>query len=100
MQTLPKKTPTEKKIVTFDFSSEAAVGSTLSVPVLTVTLASGAGSETDLTRGTPSIQGQQVLVLISDGIDGAQYKLLCQVQASNSEVHEMAAKLPVSVNAV
>lgn len=98
---LPGKTPSEAKVVTFDFSSEAAVGATLSAPVITKTLISGTDTAAaTLTVGVPVVSGQTVLVLVSAGTDANRYGLKCQVQSSNDEVHEIQAQMAVSVGAI
>jgi hypothetical protein len=101
MSTLPKKTPTEAKVVTFDFSSEAAVGATLSSPVVTKSLVAGTDTgAASLTVGVPAISGQTILVLVSAGTDANKYGLKCSVQASNGETHEIAAQMPVALDAI
>src|SRR5574337_1277588 len=98
MFALPAKTPTEDKVVTFDFSGEAATGSTLSLPVVTKSLISGTDTgAAALTVGTPSASGMTVLVLVSGGLEGSLYELYCEVTASNGEVHDRAAALRVTV---
>lgn len=99
MFALPAKTPTEDKVVTFDFSGEAAPGATLSSPVITPTVLSPVGAALP-TIGSATVSGQTVLVLVSGGVEGAKYELYCEVTASNGEIHDRAASLRVTVNAV
>jgi len=96
----PKKAPDETKLVTFDFSSEAAIGSTLSNPVVDVfEIVSGSGgSLTDLTIGTATIPvgTQTVQALIGAGVEGVKYRVRCEVDASNGEHHRIDKDLPVA----
>lgn len=101
MFALPDKTPTEAKVVTFDFSGEAAVGATLTGPVVAKSVLSGTDpGAAALSVGSPSVAGQTVLVMVSGGLDGVRYELYCSVTASNGEEHERAAALRASVAAV
>src|SRR5574337_405255 len=101
MFALPAKTPTEAKVVTFDFSGEAASGSTLSLPVVTKSLISGSDTgAAALTVGTPSVSGLTVLTLVSGGLEGSLYELYCEVTVSNGEVHDRAAQMLVTAKAV
>jgi hypothetical protein len=95
----PAKAPDEIKLLTFDFTSEAASGNTLSNAVFTKTLISGTGSAADLTIGTPQIVGLTVMVLVSAGLDAAKYRLSCEVDASNGEHHRIDRDLPVKETA-
>ncbi len=91
----PKKVPDESKLVTFDFEPEAAAGSLLSNPALSVTQVFGEGSVTDLTVGPPGIDDLMVKVLISAGLDGVRYRIRCEVDADNGEHHIIEKDLPV-----
>lgn len=95
----PDKTPDEEKLLTFDFSTEAAEGNTLSNATVEAVLVSGSGDESDLTLGTPVIAGQTVQVMASDGLDGAKYQIICEVDASNTEHHRIDKILPVKEKA-
>jgi hypothetical protein len=97
--TFPAKTPDEIKMVTFDFSTEAASTSTLSNPTVTATLKSGTGTAADITIAAPQVVSKTVLVLISDGLDGAKYRLSCECDASNGEHHRIDKDLPVKETA-
>lgn len=94
---LPSKTPGEVKLVTFDFTNEAADGVTLSNPTITKSLLKGDDTNaTALTVGTPAVTGMLVKVLIGGGTDKSKYKLRARVSADNSEVHDLDATLVVS----
>lgn len=96
----PKKTPAEEKLATFDFSLEAANGTTLSNPAVTATLKSGAGgADADITIGTPSVIGRKVYALLSGGVDGCVYRISCAVDADNGEHHQVDKDLPISAKA-
>lgn len=102
----PKKTPIEKKLLTFDFVGEAAEGTTLSNPTITVTVKSGAGVYSDLQVDTPVVVdapsgavGQAVQVFAWAGLSGTTYRINCQADASNGEHHEIDKDLPVAANA-
>jgi hypothetical protein len=96
----PAKTPDEIKLLTFDFTGEAASGNTLSNAAFTKSLVSGTGSASDLTIGTPQIVGLTVMALVSAGVDGAKYRLTCEVDASpNGEHHRIDKDLPVKETA-
>lgn len=98
MFALPAKTPTEDKVVTFDFSGEAATGATLSAPTVTKSLVTGTDAgAASLTIGSATVSGLTVLALVSGGLEGSTYELYCEVTASNGEVHDRAAALRVTV---
>ena len=100
MYTLPAKTPTEQKLVTFDYTTEAVAGNTLSSPGVAKALISGADpGAAGLTVGAAVVVGLQAQALVSGGVDGAVYQLTCTVDASNGERHQIIAKLAVSVDA-
>ena len=92
----PKKTPDETKLATFDFSTEAAAGTTLSNPTVTITHLSGDGTAADLTASGEAVQDQTVTVFLSGGLSGARYRVSCEADASNGEHHRIDKDLPVS----
>lgn len=95
----PKKTPDEIKLITFDFSTEAAEGSVLSNPTViceaVVAGTGGAVGDLDITD-IEVVIGQKVTCLVGDGVDGCQYRLRCCVDADNGEHHEIEKVLPVA----
>jgi hypothetical protein len=100
MYPLPDKTPTEEKLITFDFAVEAVVGSVLSLPTVDKSVVSGTDhGAAALTVGPVSIDGLQAQALVSGGIDGVTYRLACTVAADNGEVHQIIATLAVAVDA-
>lgn len=100
MYTLPAKTPTEQKFVTFDFTTEAVAGNTLSGPSVAKALLSGADpGAASMTIGSVVAVGLQVQALVSGGVDGAVYQLICTTTASNGEVHQIIARMAVNATA-
>lgn len=100
MYTLPAKTPTEAKLCTFDFTTEAASGVVLSSPTVAKSVISGTDpGAASLTIGAAIVTGMQAQALVSGGLDGVVYQLTCTVSAANSEVHQILAKMAVSVSA-
>jgi hypothetical protein len=68
----------------FDFTSQLAVGETLSGPVVTATVYSGLDpNPAALVSGAASIiNSTQVRQLLTGGVVGVIYELLCQVTTS------------------
>jgi len=100
MYTLPAKTPTEQKLITFDFTTEAVVGNTLSSPTVAKALLSGADpGAASLTVGSVAVGALQVQAMVSGGIDDAVYQLTCTATASNGEVHQIIASIKTSAKA-
>ena len=97
MYPLPAKTPTEEKLVTFDFTIEAVSGSVLSGPIVEKSVITGDDpAAAGLTVGTAIVSGLQAQAMVSGGLDGVTYLLTCTVDASNGEVHQILASLLVS----
>lgn len=94
-----RKTPDEARILTFDFSTKATSGSTLSNPAVAISHLSGPGDATDLTLATPAVVDQTVTVLASAGLDGARYRLKATADTSDGETLEIDRDLPVSASA-
>lgn len=91
------KTVDEVRLLTFDFSTKAASGSTLSNPSVAVaSVLSGTGVIGDLTLGTATVIDQTVTVLASAGTDGTRYRLKAEADASNGETLEVERDLTVS----
>lgn len=100
MYLLPPKTPLETKLITFDFAGDAAGGTTLSSPTVTKTTLSGNDpGAVGLTITGVAVAGQTVTCLVAAGVEGASYRLVAKATASNSEVHELAARLVVRATA-
>lgn len=101
---LSPKTPTEVKIIGFNFSTQMTPKTVIKsitsiVPSVVLGIDPGGMS---LVLGTPTVVPDSfvVAVLASVGVDGVSYGLLCTVLASNGEIHQVFLTLPVSVSAV
>lgn len=100
MYTLPAKTPTEAKLVTFDFTTEAAAGVALSTPAVAKAVLSGTDpGAIGLTIGAVIATDLQAQALVSGGIDGVVYRLTCTVDAANGEKHQIIARMAVDASA-
>jgi hypothetical protein len=100
MFTLPAKTPTEEKLVTFDFTSEAVAGSVLTNPSVAKDVISGVDpGAAGLTVGGTIVVALQAQALVSGGLAGVTYRLTCTVDADNGEVHQIIAQMAVSADA-
>ena len=100
MYTLPAKTPTEAKLVTFDFTTEAVAGSVLSSPSVAKSVLSGTDpAAVGLTIGSAVATDLQVQAMVSGGIAGVTYQLTCTASADNGEVHQILAKMAVAADA-
>lgn len=100
MYTLPAKTPSEVKLVTFDFTTEAVAGVVLSNPTVDKAVISGTDpAAASLTVGTAMVSGLTVLCLVGGGLAGVVYQLTCTVTAANGEVHQILARLAVDAAA-
>src|SRR4051794_19762348 len=101
----PAKAPDETKLVTFDFTKETAADATLSAPALVVSVkkqnATGTAAFGDITASNLNVPvgTKTAQVLIAGGLDGATYRLSCEVDASNSEHHRIDKDLPVKETA-
>lgn len=93
----PQKAPDEIKLLTFDFTRDIATGTTLSNPTISAALLEGPGTAGDLTLSILGLSGFIVSVLAYFGLEGATYRLTCEVDASNGEHHDIIADLPISV---
>ena len=62
-------------------------------------LTRGAAVSLRNASGAVIATGLQAQALVSGGVDGVVYQLTCTVNAANSEVHQIIAKLAVSVDA-
>ena len=100
MYTLPAKTPSEVKLVTFDFATEAVAGIALSTPTVDKAVLSGTDpAAANLTVGAAMVSGLTVLCLVGGGLAGVVYQLTCTVTAANGEVHQILARLAVDASA-
>jgi hypothetical protein len=100
MYTLPAKTPTEAKLCTFDFATEAVAGSVLSAPSIAKSVLYGTDpAAAGLTVGAAVATDLQVQALVSGGLNGVTYQLTCTATADNGEVHQILARLAIDASA-
>lgn len=94
----PQKAPDESKMLTFDFTKDfASTSATASNPTVSATLFEGPGVAGDLNLSIMGLSSYKVTVLAENGLEGATYRITCEVDASNGEHHDIIADLPVSV---
>lgn len=94
MTQLPAKDPAERKIVTFDFSRDAAA---LASATITATVVRGKKDTTPniIVDGGNTIDGALVRQFISGGLNGSTYDLRCVAVDADGEIHVAVGKLPV-----
>jgi hypothetical protein len=93
---LQPKRPGETKSYAFDFISQLAAGETLSTQVVTATVWSGTdASPSSLISGAATSSGSIVSQLITAGVAGVTYYLLCTVTTSTGQTLQLAAFLVV-----
>lgn len=98
LQVLPAKTPTEAKVVTFDFAN--VVSGTINTPtVAKATLVGTDPAAAGLTLSAPSVSGTDILVLVSAGLNNCTYSLICTVNDSGGQVHQDGASLTTTTDA-
>lgn len=87
----PTKGTGESPDVVFDFTSWLAAGETLLTAVCTATVYSGTdASPSSLISGSASISGAKVTQLITGGVEGVVYDLLCTVTTSLGQTLQLA----------
>jgi hypothetical protein len=80
----------------FDFTSQLAVGETISTQVVTATVYSGTdATPSALINGAATASGAKVTQSITAGTVGVVYALICKITTSASQTLEMAAYLAV-----
>ena len=71
-----QKSPTEKKILTADFSSEVPSGDTIATAVTGFTVTTLAGVTSTSLTGSSAISGSLLLITLNaDGTDGLDYRV-------------------------
>lgn len=90
-----EKDPSEIITVTFDFS---ALATSCSNPVVTCHQLSGTVDSTvsSMISGSAQLSGTSILQRIHGGIDGAAYKLRCQIDDADGERFVLADTLTVT----
>lgn len=80
------KYDSETKAVTFDFTSMLAVGETLTSQAVTAAVFQGEDTAPeDIIDGSASASGAVVSQMITGGVVGVVYVLVCAVETSNSQ---------------
>ena len=86
----------EIKEARFDFSTEAAEGTTLTSPSVTCVVLDGTdASPSSVLYGSPTVSGKEVVQRIQPGVVGCTYKLNAFASDSSGLRHHIAAKLSV-----
>lgn len=90
--TLPGKYLSEAVFARFDFTSQLAVGETISSASVTASVWSGTDpSPSAIVSGAASISGAVVRQLIIQGVLGVVYELLCTAITSLGQSIEISA---------
>lgn len=97
----PAKAPDEKKLLTFDFSTEAAVGSVLTNPtvVAITTFGDDPSAASLLITNIVVTSPQKVQCFADGGLEGCHYEFHAECDADNGEHHEIVAQLKVHLSA-
>lgn len=83
---LSPKLTGETKLYTFDFTSELAVGETISTKAVTAAVYSGTdASPSSIVSGSATSSGAIVTQAITGGTLGVIYELTCQITTSLSQ---------------
>jgi len=95
------KPPTDTKSLTFDFTSEMAIAETISTKTVTATVFSGTDANPSaIVSGAATHNGQQVFQLITAGVLGVVYTLLCTITTSAGQTLTQACYLAIMKEAV
>ena len=77
------KTPTETRFITFDFISNLAISETITAASIQSTVWTGHDlNPQNILSGSPVISGTTVSQMITGGVDGTIYKLVCTATTS------------------
>lgn len=80
---LPSKVSGSILLITFDFTSDLAVGETISSQSVTASVWSGTDSlPSDIISGAATVSGAIVTQKIDGGVTGVIYELLCTATTS------------------
>lgn len=91
---LDPKDPAEIVDVAMDF---AALASSVNTPTVTITRVAGApdASANTMLNGSPSVSGSTVRQRLTGGVDGAEYLIRFQVNASDGQRFVAPARISV-----
>ena len=79
----------------FDYTSQLAVGETISSAVVTAAVYSGTDASIAILSGSPSVSGPRVTQKFTAGVVGVIYKLTCAATTSASNVLVLTAFLAI-----
>lgn len=86
----------ETSLETFDFTSKLSASETVSTASVAATVYSGTdASPSALISGTSTISGQKVTQLITGGLLGVVYLLVCTITTSLSQTRKLSAYLVI-----
>lgn len=93
---LPSKTTGETVAAVFPFLSQLAVGATILTAIVTSTTNSGTDlSPSSMISGSASIVGSNVSQLLTGGVEGVLYYLVCTITTSDGQTLVMEAFMAV-----
>jgi hypothetical protein len=93
---LPPKLLGASQNVTFDFTSSLAVGETITSQSVTASVFSGTDpSPSSILSGVATSAGSVVTQLVTGGVAGTVYELLCTANTSASQTLQLSAYLAV-----
>lgn len=99
-ETFDIKPPTDTRTVYFNFTSNLAVGETISTQVVTASVFSGTDANPSaIISGSASASGAEVSQKITGGVTGVVYTLLCTITTSAGQTLTIAAYLAVMTEA-
>jgi hypothetical protein len=91
-----EKDPSEKDVLTFDFTDRLGAGETVSGATVAIVLKSGTdGSPASILDGAAQVQSPQVLQRVKDGVSGCTYEISCLVDTNLGNKRIAAIILPV-----
>jgi len=95
-QVLLPKYVGETRAVVWDFTSQLSAGETISTAPTTASVYSGTdATPSGIISGSPTINGALVSQLITAGLQGNIYELLCTATTSASQVLQLSGFLAV-----
>lgn len=95
------KPPTDTRTFYFDFTSNLAVGETISTQTVSATVYSGTDSNPSaIISGSASASGAIVSQKITGGTEGVVYTLLCTITTSAGQTLTIAGYLAVMKEAL
>lgn len=93
---IPPKMQGAVDTIVFDFASLLGIGETISTKSVAASVYSGTdASPSSIISGAASSSGTQVSQLITGGVVGVIYKLLCTITTSAGETLQLSAFLAV-----